>query len=112
MTTERLVYTTEELKRISDSFEGKTPQEVLRWAIDEFSPDISLSCSFGGISGMVLLDMVMKINPKVEKKSSYQRVIKRNYSMSYQIISLLYLIIASRHQQSLGVDLSNLSKRE
>ncbi len=66
MTTKNTTYTQEELKKISDSFEGKDPQGLIKWAIDEFFPDISLTCSFGGISGMVLLDMVMKINKDVE----------------------------------------------
>ncbi len=66
MTTNNISYTTEDLKKLSDSFEGKDPQDLIKWAIDEFFPDISLTCSFGGISGMVLLDMVMKINKDVE----------------------------------------------
>ncbi|MSQ15924.1 MAG: phosphoadenylyl-sulfate reductase [Dehalococcoidia bacterium] len=66
MTTEKTTYAPEELKRISDSFEGKEPRELIKWAIEEFFPDISLTCSFGGISGMVLLDMVMKTNKDVE----------------------------------------------
>src|SRR5688572_8217655 len=59
-------YSAEELEAISKSFEGKPTQDLLKWAIDTFYPDITLACSFGGISGMVLLDMVMKINPNVE----------------------------------------------
>ena len=46
--------------------EGATPQDVLRWAVDEFFPDLTLACSFGGPSGMVLVDMVSQIEPRVE----------------------------------------------
>lgn len=58
-------YSTEELKAISDGFEDKTPQAVLRWAIDAFFPDITLACSFGGVSGMALLDMALVIEPRL-----------------------------------------------
>jgi phosphoadenosine phosphosulfate reductase len=54
------------LKRLSNEMEGKEPQEVLRWAAQEFQPGLTLACSFGGPSGMVLLDMVMKIDASVE----------------------------------------------
>jgi phosphoadenosine phosphosulfate reductase len=53
------------LARLSASLEGKQPQEILTWAVDEFQPGLTLACSFGGPSGMVLLDMVMKIDPTV-----------------------------------------------
>lgn len=58
--------TPDELKAMSSELEGCDPQEIVRWAIAAFSPDISLACSFGGTSGMALLDMVMKVNPNVE----------------------------------------------
>lgn len=59
-------FTAEALKALNGALEVRDPQEVLHWAISTFFPDIALACSFGGTSGMVLLDMVMKINPKVE----------------------------------------------
>ncbi|MBM2826756.1 MAG: phosphoadenosine phosphosulfate reductase [Dehalococcoidia bacterium] len=59
-------YTQEDLQAISERCEGKTPQEIFAWAIGEFYPDITLACSFGGISGMVLLDMAVKIQPDIK----------------------------------------------
>jgi phosphoadenosine phosphosulfate reductase len=59
-------YDSATLARLTSEMEGKEPQEVLRWAVDEFQPGLALACSFGGPSGMVLLDMVMKIDPNVE----------------------------------------------
>jgi phosphoadenosine phosphosulfate reductase len=59
-------YTEDELARLSADLEEKAPQEILRWAVQEFQPGLTLACSFGGPSGMVLLDMVMKIDPSVE----------------------------------------------
>lgn len=54
------------LARLSADLEGKEPQEVLRWAAEEFQPGLTLACSFGGPSGMVLLDMLMPIDKTVE----------------------------------------------
>lgn len=54
------------IERLSAEMEGKEPQEVLRWAVSEFQPGLTLAASFGGPSGMVLLDMIMKIDSTVE----------------------------------------------
>lgn len=56
----------DELAAASDTLEGKTPQEILRWAVEQYQPGLTLACSFGGPSGMVLLDMVMQIDRAVE----------------------------------------------
>src|SRR6266508_1852576 len=64
--TNTKTYDAETLKRLSDGLEGEEPQEILRWAVQEFQPGLTLACSFGGPSGMVLLDMVMQIDPGVE----------------------------------------------
>jgi phosphoadenosine phosphosulfate reductase len=39
---------------------------VLLWTKEHFEPDISLACSFGGPSGMVLVDMVSHLGVNVE----------------------------------------------
>ncbi len=56
----------EELKAASQSLEDAPPQEILRWAVGEYQPGLALACSFGGPSGMVLLDMIMQIDRTVE----------------------------------------------
>ena len=61
----RTEWTEERLAQVSAELENAHPSEIMRWAIDNFFPDITLACSFGGVSGMVLLDMAMKINPDV-----------------------------------------------
>lgn len=43
--------------------EGGTAQEILRWAFDRYDASLVLACSFGGPTGMVLLDMVMALRP-------------------------------------------------
>jgi phosphoadenosine phosphosulfate reductase len=37
--------------------------DILSWAIKNFSPRLVLSCSFGAREGMVLLDMMQRIDP-------------------------------------------------
>jgi phosphoadenosine phosphosulfate reductase len=59
-------YDEETLHQISLELEDKEPQEILRWASQEFQPGLTLACSFGGPTGMVLLDMMMPIDPSVE----------------------------------------------
>lgn len=59
-------YDTATLMRMSAELEGRDPQDILRWAVEEFQPGLTMACSFGGPSGMVLLDMVMKIDRSVE----------------------------------------------
>lgn len=65
MTTTK-THTPEEIARLSVELEERIPQDVLRWAVDEFFPDLTMACSFGGPSGMVLVDMIAKIEPRVE----------------------------------------------
>ena len=54
------------LKDDSAALEGREPQDILRWAVDRYHPGLALACSFGGPSGMVLLDMLMRIESGVE----------------------------------------------
>jgi phosphoadenosine phosphosulfate reductase len=54
------------LARAAAALEGNEPQEILRWAAREYQPGLALACSFGGPSGMVLLDMLMQIDRSVE----------------------------------------------
>lgn len=55
----------DDLPRIASELESSTPREILTWAIDTYTPRITLACSFGGPSGMVLLDMVMELDHSV-----------------------------------------------
>ena len=59
-------WTPEELAAKSRELETAEPQEILRWAVAEFFPNITMACSFGGVSGMTLLDMAMKIERDIK----------------------------------------------
>jgi len=54
--------TDEELKSLSDRFESAPPEAVLRWAVEEFGPDVALATGFGA-EGCVLVAMLSAINP-------------------------------------------------
>jgi len=57
--------TSEELKKLSDSFESKHPQDVLAYALERYAPNIILACSFGA-EDVVLVDMIQRINPRTK----------------------------------------------
>ena len=51
--------------RFVESGQGEAldPQQLLTWALKTFAPKIALSCSFGAPEGLVLLDMMHRIDP-------------------------------------------------
>jgi len=51
--------------RVAASRQAETwsPQEILTWALKNFSPHLALSCSFGAPEGLALLDMMHRIDP-------------------------------------------------
>jgi len=51
----------EEIEKLSEEFETKTPQEIIKWAIDTFWPQIAMSSSFQTQS-VPLLHMVSQID--------------------------------------------------
>ena len=64
--TQLKTYSAAELTKISEEMDEQTPQQILRWAVEEFFPELTMACSFGGPSGMVLVDMIAQIEPRVE----------------------------------------------
>ncbi len=50
------------LARISTRLEGASPQEILRWAVGAYGERLTLSVSFGNAEGMVVLDMLSRID--------------------------------------------------
>jgi phosphoadenosine phosphosulfate reductase len=52
-----------EIEELAEKFEHTAPEEILHWGVGEFNNDITLACSFG-CEDLVLLDMLLKINPK------------------------------------------------
>lgn len=45
---------------VTSDLENLSPEEVLRWALDAFSPKVALACSFQA-EGAVLIDMMHRL---------------------------------------------------
>lgn len=58
------VWTEEELKKASDMLEDKSAEDAIRWAAENFYPELTLACSFGA-EDVALVDMLTRINPTV-----------------------------------------------
>ena len=52
----------EEIEAKNRELEGKSPQEVLEWALETFHPRLALSSSFGA-EDVALIDMMWRIDP-------------------------------------------------
>ncbi len=50
----------ERISLAAEQLEESSPQEVLRWALDTYGEGLALSASFGGVEGVVLLDMLSR----------------------------------------------------
>jgi phosphoadenosine phosphosulfate reductase len=55
-------FTEIETEAVASRLEDASPQQTLKWAIDEFGPRIALATGFGP-EGCVLIDMLAKIDP-------------------------------------------------
>src|SRR5437016_6573398 len=54
----------QDLREISASFENSPPEAILRWAVEEFHPRLTMATAFGA-EGCVLLAMLARIEPGV-----------------------------------------------
>ncbi len=57
-------FSEEELAELSQSFENKTPQEIITWAVETFAPNLAVSSSFQTQS-VPLLHMVSRVDPEI-----------------------------------------------
>lgn len=53
-----------DLEKLNREFETKSPQEIIAWAVKEFSPDIATTSSFGTTSAVVL-HMAVQAKPDI-----------------------------------------------
>ena len=56
----------EEIDAAAAALDGAAPEAVLRWASERYGEGLTLACSFGGTSGMALVDMVSKLDLGIE----------------------------------------------
>lgn len=61
----RLMLTEPAIRDMARTLEDAAPQKILAWAAQHFRGRLALACSFGGPSGLVLLDMVMQTDPSI-----------------------------------------------
>jgi phosphoadenosine phosphosulfate reductase len=60
------IFGREGLARASERLNDSPPQDILRWAVDLYGEDLTLSVSFGNPEGMVLLDMLSRITDRAQ----------------------------------------------
>jgi phosphoadenosine phosphosulfate reductase len=48
---------------ISRDLECASAEEILKWSLDTYRGRVALACSFGGPTGIVAIDMVVRIDP-------------------------------------------------
>lgn len=56
----------EALDELNNRFAGRRAEDLIRWAAESYPGRLALSCSFGGASGMVLLDLALKIDAGID----------------------------------------------
>lgn len=49
-----------EIHELNRVFADRAPEELLSWAAERFAGATVLTCSFGGVAGMALLDMIVR----------------------------------------------------
>ncbi len=57
-------FTPEQIAAACSALEGKTPQQVLRWAVDTFFPRLTMATAFGP-EGNCIIHMLAQIEPRV-----------------------------------------------
>lgn len=61
---ETQTFSAKEIASANQSLEGKSPQEVLRWAVEVFHPRLTMATAFGA-EGCCLIHMLAEIEPGV-----------------------------------------------
>lgn len=57
-------FSQEQIEQASRDLKGKTPQEILRWAVDTFFPHLTMATAFGP-EGNCIIHMLAEIEPRV-----------------------------------------------
>ena len=85
----------DDLKQLSAQFETQTPQAILAWACEQYSPNITMATGFG-VEGMVLIYMLAEISPDItifnletgyqfEESLALVEQIKTRYGMTVEL---------------------------
>ena len=57
-------HSVEELQEANRRLEGRTAEEIIRWAADTFGPGIKMASSFGA-EDVVVIDMIARVAPEI-----------------------------------------------
>ena len=102
-----------ELKRVSDAFESRQPQDLLAEAVKRFAPKIVVACSFGA-EDVVLVDMVHRIDPTIplfyldtdflfpETYATRDRIVERYGLKPEQVIQVKSLLTPDQQAAQYG----------
>lgn len=86
MTKESITLSSSHLQYINDSLADRTAEEILQWALITL-PGLYQTTAFG-LTGLVILDMISKLNSKLPKKSQSSSSSNKN---SQHPIDLIFL---------------------
>jgi phosphoadenosine phosphosulfate reductase len=62
---EARVPSAEELEALNERFAASPAEDLIAWAVEQHRGRLAVSCSFGGPSGMVIVDLVMAVDRSV-----------------------------------------------
>ncbi len=62
----RAAWSPAELETANNRLAATSAEDILRWVDETFGPSVSMACSFGGLSGMVLVDMAVRLSVRCE----------------------------------------------
>lgn len=85
----------EDIEKLAQDFEKKTPQQVLEWALGKYPDTVALACSFA--EDVAVIDMMVKINPKARvfcldtgrlNQETYNLMdeVKEKYNMNIEVM--------------------------
>jgi phosphoadenosine phosphosulfate reductase len=91
------IFGREGLARASERLKDSSPQDILRWAVDAYGEDLTLSVSFGNPEGMVLLDMLSRITDRArvftldtgflfEETIRFREEVMKRYSLPLEVL--------------------------
>ncbi len=87
----------EELRRAAWRLEEAEPEVILDWALKTYADGLTLSLSFGGAEGMILLDMLWRQGAKVriftldtgflfKKTVEFREQVMERYRMPFEVV--------------------------
>lgn len=55
----------QQVEALNQRFAGRPAEDLIAWAAAEYPGRVALQCSFGGTTGMVLLDLALRVDPGI-----------------------------------------------